>query len=50
MSQEIKPPPGVSGKWIVLLIVPIIVISFAWLAYNRINFVHPTATVVIPPR
>lgn len=47
MSSIARPPQGASGKWIVILMIPIILLSFAWLAYNRINFVHPTATVVI---
>lgn len=42
MPEPMKPPPGVSGKWIVIIMVPIVLISFAWLAYNRMNFVHPT--------
>ncbi|HMP18170.1 MAG TPA: hypothetical protein PKD72_14190 [Gemmatales bacterium] len=42
MSNE-KPPATVSGKWIVIIMVPAILISFAWLAYARVNFTHPTA-------
>jgi len=42
MSSE-KPPATVSGKWLVIVMVPVILISFAWLAYARLNFTHPTA-------
>lgn len=30
------------GKWIVLVMVPIILSTFIWLAYIRQNFTHPT--------
>jgi hypothetical protein len=50
MSNE-APPPGVSGKWLVIVMVPLILISFVWLAYTRMNFTHPTAisTDHLPP-
>jgi hypothetical protein len=50
MSNE-TPPPGVSGKWLVIVMVPLILISFVWLAYTRLNFTHPTAisTDHLPP-
>ncbi|MFT3880150.1 MAG: hypothetical protein QM703_10880 [Gemmatales bacterium] len=42
MSTEPKPPASVSGKWIVIVMVPIILITFIWLAYIRQTFTHPT--------
>ncbi|HQR43894.1 MAG TPA: hypothetical protein PLX97_14465 [Gemmatales bacterium] len=44
MSHESPPTPParVSGKSIVLILIPVILISFAWLAYARVTFTHPT--------
>lgn len=50
MSNEV-PPASVSGKWLVIVMVPIMLLGFAWLAYARLNFTHPTAisTDHLPP-
>lgn len=48
MSTESAPPSGVSGKWIVIVLVPAILITFAWLAYTRVNFVHPSSLASRP--
>jgi hypothetical protein len=44
MSSESNPSPParVSGRGIVLILIPVILITFAWLAYARLTFVHPT--------
>ena len=42
MSTEPTPPARVQGKWIVIVMVPVVLISFFWLAYIRQTFVHPT--------
>ena len=42
MSTEPTPPKSVPGKWIVIVMVPVILITFGWLAYVRQTFVHPT--------
>jgi hypothetical protein len=42
MSSEPTPPARVQGKWIVIVMVPIVLITIFWLAYVRQTFVHPT--------
>lgn len=42
MSSDVEQPKNVSGKWIVILMAPVILISAIWLSYNRYHFVHPS--------
>jgi flagellar basal body-associated protein FliL len=42
-NETSQPPKTVSGKWLVIILVPVMLVSFAWLAYARLNFTHPTA-------
>ncbi|MBL8823692.1 MAG: hypothetical protein JNJ77_13970 [Planctomycetia bacterium] len=48
MENQVKPPQGVSGKWIVMIIIPVVILSAIWLAYNRWNFKHPTSLATPP--
>lgn len=48
MTEQVQPPQGVSGKWIVMIIIPVVLVSAIWLAYNRWNFKHPTSIATVP--
>lgn len=48
MTEQVQPPQGVSGKWIVMIIIPVVLVSAIWLAYNRLNFKHPTSIATVP--
>jgi flagellar basal body-associated protein FliL len=47
MENQTQPPQGVSGKWIVIVIVPLVIFSAIWLIYHRWNFKHPTSLATV---
>ncbi len=43
VSNSPDPRKTVPGKWVVIIMMPIVLITFVWLAYTRVNFVHPSS-------